>query len=309
MDYSTATLKKQLEIGFISSTTDLSPPDLEKHSSNDQSEKEIYQMALPRFTIRDLLEAGVHYGHTTRRWNPKMKPYIFGARNNIHIIDLQQTVPLLQQGLEVARQCVAKGGRVLFVATKQQAVQKVAQAAKNCGQYYINNRWLGGTLTNWKTVHQSIKRMREMKEVLDNPGGLKKKEVQLLSKKYEKLQANLGGISEMGGVPNLLIVIDTIKEKIAIEEASRLKIPVIAIVDSNSDPDGITYPVPGNDDAIRSLDLYLNLFSAAILEGLQESMAKAGYDLGASADLSPMDITDMAGHEGMQTATSSESTS
>ncbi len=261
-------------------------------------------MALPRFTIRDLLEAGVHYGHTTRRWNPKMKPFIFGARNNIHIIDLQQTVPLLQQALEVARQCVAKGGRILFVATKKQAVQKVAQAAKNCGQYYINNRWLGGTLTNWKTVHQSIKRMREMKEVLENPGHLKKKEIQLLNKKYDKLQANLGGISEMGGVPNLLIVIDTIKEKIAIEEATRLKIPLVAIVDSNSDPDDITYPVPGNDDAIRSLDLYLNLFSAAILDGLQESMTKAGYDLGASADLNPMDIADMAGHEGMQTVTS-----
>jgi small subunit ribosomal protein S2 len=278
--------------------------DLEKKFKQCSIGKGDLSMALPRFTIRDLLEAGVHYGHTTRRWNPKMKPFIFGARNNIHIIDLQQTVPLLQQALEVARQCVAKGGRILFVATKKQAVQKVAQAAKNCGQYYINNRWLGGTLTNWKTVHQSIKRMREMKEVLENPGHLKKKEIQLLNKKYDKLQANLGGISEMGGVPNLLIVIDTIKEKIAIEEATRLKIPLVAIVDSNSDPDDITYPVPGNDDAIRSLDLYLNLFSAAILDGLQESMTKAGYDLGASADLNPMDIADMAGHEGMQTVTS-----
>jgi small subunit ribosomal protein S2 len=242
-------------------------------------------MAIPSFTIRDLLEAGVHYGHMAQRWNPKMAPYIFGERNKVHIIDLQQTVPLLQRALEAIRDCVAKGGRILFVGTKAQGADLIREAATRCGQYFVNYRWLGGTLTNWKTVHQSIKRMKEMEQTLKDPGRMTKKEILKMNREYEKLQRSLGGISEMGGIPHILFVLDTIKETIAVREAYRLGIPVVAVLDTNSDPDLITYPFPGNDDATRSIKLYCELISSAVLEGLQSGLLSAGIDIGASAEL------------------------
>ncbi|NBT85624.1 MAG: 30S ribosomal protein S2 [Alphaproteobacteria bacterium] len=242
-------------------------------------------MAMPTFTMRQLLEAGLHYGHTTRRWNPKMSPFIFGVRNGIHIIDLEQTVPLLYKALQVIRDTVAGGGRVLFVGTKSQASEKIKEAAKKCGQYYINHRWLGGTLTNWKTVNQSIKRLKEMEEILENPGRLTKKEVLKMTRERDKLELALGGIRDMGGLPDALFVIDTNKEAIAIQEASRLGIPVIGVLDSNSDPEGITYPIPGNDDALRAIHLYCDLAAASVLDGLQAEMVSQGIDLGESATL------------------------
>lgn len=241
-------------------------------------------MAMPSFAMRQLLEAGVHYGHHTRRWNPKMSPYIFGVRNGVHIMDLQQSVPLLHQAMEAIRNTVAAGGRVLFVGTKSQASEKIKESAKRCGQYYINHRWLGGTLTNWKTVNQSIKRMKEMEERLSDVAGLTKKESLDLERNFNKLDMALGGIREMGGLPDILFVIDTNKEAIAIQEARRLNIPVVAILDSNSSPDGITYPIPGNDDALRAIGIYCELISGAILDGLQAEMTSAGIDLGASVE-------------------------
>jgi small subunit ribosomal protein S2 len=243
-------------------------------------------MSIPTFTMRQLLEAGTHYGHHTRRWNPKMAPYIFGVRNGIHIIDLEQTVPMLYRALEVIRNTVAAGGRVLFVGTKPQASEKVKEAAKRCGQYYINHRWLGGLLTNWKTVNQSIKRMKEMEERLESgTSGITKKEALDLHREYTKLELALGGIRDLGGVPDLLFVIDTNKEAIAIQEARRLGIPVVAIVDSNSDPKDVNYPIPGNDDAMRAIQLYCDLVAGAVLDGLQAEMVSAGIDLGESAEL------------------------
>jgi small subunit ribosomal protein S2 len=243
-------------------------------------------MALPIFSMRQLLEAGIHYGHHTRRWNPKMAPFLFGVRNNIHIIDLEQTVNLLHRALEAVRNTVAAGGRVLFVGTKPQASAKVKEAASKCGQYYINHRWLGGTLTNWKTVNQSIKRMKDQEERLSNQGqGLTKKEQLDLQREYTKLELALGGIRDMGGLPDLLFVIDTNKEAIAIQEAARLGIPVVGILDSNSDPVGVTFPIPGNDDAQRAIQMYCDLVAGAVLDGLQTEMANAGIDLGASAEL------------------------
>jgi small subunit ribosomal protein S2 len=242
-------------------------------------------MALPTFTMRQLLEAGVHFGHHTRRWNPKMAPYLFGVRNGIHIIDLQQTVPMLHRALEAARDAVAGGGRVLFVGTKRQATGPIAEAAKRCGQYYVNHRWLGGMLTNWQTISKSIHRLREMEERLaDENLGLTKKEILDLTRERDKLERALGGIKEMGGLPDMLLVIDTLKEAIAIKEATKLGIPVIAILDSNADPTGIAYPVPGNDDAMRAIDLYCQLFSDAVLDGLQQEMIHAGVDVGAAAE-------------------------
>lgn len=241
-------------------------------------------MALPSFTMRQLLEAGVHYGHHTRRWNPKMSPYIFGIRNGVHIIDLQQSVPYLHQAIEAIRNTVASGGRVLFVGTKAQASEKIKESAKRCGQYYINRRWLGGTLTNWKTVNQSIKRMKEMEERLNEASGLTKKESLDLERNFNKLDMALGGIREMGGLPDILFVIDTNKEAIAIQEARRLNIPVVAVLDSNSDPEGVTYPIPGNDDALRAIGLYCDLISSAVLDGLQAEMTSAGIDLGESTE-------------------------
>jgi small subunit ribosomal protein S2 len=241
-------------------------------------------MALPAFTMRQLLESGVHFGHHTRRWNPKMAPFLFGVRNNVHIIDLQQTVPMLEQALNAVRDVAANGGRVLFVGTKRQAAEPIAGAAKRCGQYYVNHRWLGGMLTNWKTISNSIRRLRELDEqITQETSGLTKKELLNLTRDRDKLERALGGIKEMGGLPDALFVIDTNKDAIAVDEARRLNIPVIAVVDSNSDPTNIKFPVPGNDDALRAIQLYCDLFSGAVLDGLQAEMKAAGVDVGAAA--------------------------
>ncbi len=239
-------------------------------------------MALPDFTMRGLLESGAHFGHQSHRWNPKMAPYIFGARNNIHIIDLAQTVPLLHQALKVVSDTVAKGGRVLLVGTKRQAQDQIAEAAKKSAQYYINARWLGGMLTNWKTISGSINRLRKLDEQLTTGAvGLTKKERLMLSREQERLERALGGIKDMGGVPDLIFVIDTNKEQLAIKEANRLKIPVAAILDTNSDPDGITYPIPGNDDAGRAIALYCDLIARAAIDGIGRSQGSSGVDVGS----------------------------
>lgn len=239
-------------------------------------------MSLPAFNMRQLLEAGVHFGHQSHRWNPKMAPFIYGARNNIHIVDLTQTTPLLHQALVKVSDTVAGGGRVLFVATKRQASDSIADAAKKSAQYFINHRWLGGTLTNWKTISQSIRRLRQLDEILADPQGRTKKEVLNLTRERDKLNQALGGIKDMGGTPDLLFVIDTNKEKIAIQEARKLGIPIVAIVDTNCDPDGIDFPVPGNDDAGRAITLYCDLVARAALDGLERSQTTAGVDIGAS---------------------------
>ena len=240
-------------------------------------------MALPEFSMRTLLEAGAHFGHQTHRWNPKMDRYIFGSRSNIHIIDLSQTMPLFHQALVAVRDVAAKGGRVLFVGTKRQAAEPVAEAAKRCAQYYMNNRWLGGTLTNWRTVSGSIARLRELEGILENGGeGRNKKELLTLQREKDKLELSLGGIKDMGSIPDIMFVIDTNKEAIAIQEARKLNIPVIAILDTNCDPDGITYPIPGNDDAARAIQLYCDLMADAVLDGLAAGQSAAGVDLGAS---------------------------
>ncbi|WP_309089757.1 30S ribosomal protein S2 [Phenylobacterium sp.] len=240
-------------------------------------------MALPDFSMRQLLEAGAHFGHQTHRWNPKMDKYIFGARSNIHIIDLSQTIPLLHQALVKVREVAAGGGRILFVGTKRQASDPIATAAKRCAQYYVNHRWLGGTLTNWRTVSGSIARLRELDSVISGEGqGRSKKELLQLTRERDKLELSLGGIKDMGGIPDLMFVIDTNKEAIAIQEARKLNIPVIAILDTNCNPDGITYPIPGNDDAARAIQLYCDLVADSILDGLAAGQAAAGVDLGAS---------------------------
>jgi len=247
-------------------------------------------MALPEFSMRQLLEAGAHFGHQTHRWNPKMDRYIFGSRSNIHIIDLSQSIPLLHQALVKVREVAAAGGRVLFVGTKRQASDPVATAAKRCAQYYVNHRWLGGTLTNWRTVSGSIARLRELEGVLSGEGaGRSKKELLQLTRERDKLELSLGGIKDMGGIPDIMFVIDTNKEAIAILEARKLNIPVIAILDTNCDPDGITYPIPGNDDAARALQLYCDLIADAVLDGLAAGQASSGVDLGAS--VAPMEPT------------------
>ena len=239
-------------------------------------------MALPEFTMRQLLEAGVHFGHQTQRWNPKMGEFIYGARNGIHIMDLTQTVPMLDAALNVIRDTVAKNGRILFVGTKRQAQKPVADAAERCAQYYMNHRWLGGTLTNWKTVSQSIKRLKAIDEKMENGAeGLTKKERLGMEREQTKLQASLGGIREMGGVPDLIFVIDVNKEDLAIAEAKKLGIPVVAIVDTNCSPDGIDYIIPGNDDAARAIALYCDLASRAALDGMSAQLGAAGVDLGA----------------------------
>ena len=242
-------------------------------------------MALPDFSMRQLLEAGAHFGHQTHRWNPKMERYIFGARANIHIIDLSQSIPLLHQALVKVREVAAGGGRVLFVGTKRQASEPIAAGAKRCAQYYVNHRWLGGTLTNWRTISQSIQRLRELEAVLEGEGGHRsKKELLQITRERDKLELSLGGIKDMGGIPDLMFVIDTNKEAIAIQEARKLNIPVVAILDTNSDPDGITYPIPGNDDAARALQLYCDLVADAVLDGLAAGQAAMGVDLGASVN-------------------------
>jgi small subunit ribosomal protein S2 len=251
-------------------------------------------MTIPSFTMRQLLEAGVHFGHHTRRWNPKMKPYLFGVRNGVHIIDLTQTVPMLEQAMKVVRDTVAAGGRVLFVGTKPAASERVAEAAKRCGQYFVNHRWLGGMMTNWQTISASIKRLRELDDKLAGDiVGLTKKETLDLSREREKLERSLGGIKEMGGLPDILVVIDTNKESIAVLEARKRGIPIVAILDSNSDPDGITYPVPGNDDAIRAISLYCELLSGAVLDGIREEIKAAGGDLGEVAEPAIEELPDV----------------
>jgi len=249
-------------------------------------------MAMPAFTMRQLLEAGVHFGHHTRRWNPEMEPYIFGVRNGIHIIDLEQTVPLLHRALQTVRDVAAGGGRVLFVGTKRQAQEPVSEAAKRCGQYFVNHRWLGGMLTNFKTISQSIKRLRDLDEHVNQPeSGLTKRELLELTRDRDKLERALGGIKEMGGLPDILFIIDTNKEAIAVQEANKLKIPVVAVLDSNSSPEGIAFPVPGNDDAMRAIHLYCDLVSGAVLDGLQAELAASGADMGARVVLPPEPVS------------------
>jgi small subunit ribosomal protein S2 len=232
--------------------------------------------------MRQLLESGAHFGHQTHRWNPKMEKFIFGSRSNIHIIDLSQSIPLLHQALVKVREVAASGGRILFVGTKRQASEPIATAAKRCAQYYVNHRWLGGTLTNWRTVSASIARLRELEGLLENEGqGRSKKELLQLTRERDKLELSLGGIKDMGGIPDLMFVIDTNKESIAILEARKLGIPVIAILDTNCNPDGITFPIPGNDDAARAIQLYCDLMADSILDGLAAGQAASGVDLGA----------------------------
>src|SRR5712675_1507279 len=243
------------------------------------------QMPMPDYSMRQLLEAGVHFGHQSHRWNPKMGSYIFGTRNNIHIIDLAQTVPMLHRALTAVSDTVAKGGRILFVGTKRQAQDGVAEAAKKSAQYFVNSRWLGGTLTNWKTISLSIKRLRKLDEMLDSgeAHGYTKKERLTLTRERDKLNRSLGGIKDMGGLPDLLFVIDTNKEDIAIKEAQRLGIPVAAVVDTNCNPDGITFVVPGNDDAGRAITLYCDLIAKAAIDGIGRAQGEMGVDTGAAA--------------------------
>ncbi len=242
-------------------------------------------MALPTFTMRQLLEAGVHFGHVVRRWNPQMAPYLFGVRNGVHIINLDQTVPLLHAAMKVVRNTVAEGGRVLFVGTKRQATETIAESASRCGQYYVNHRWLGGMLTNWQTISQSIKRLRELEEQLTAETTLlTKKETLQLTREQDKLERALGGIKEMGGLPDILFIVDTNREEIAAKEAIKLNIPIVAVLDSNSSPQGIAHPIPGNDDAIRAINIYCNLIAGAALDGLQQERRASGEDVGADAE-------------------------
>tara|TARA_B100000513_G_scaffold169672_1_gene85548 strand:+ start:78 stop:920 length:843 start_codon:yes stop_codon:yes gene_type:complete len=254
-------------------------------------------MAIPSFTMRQLLEAGVHFGHSTRRWNPKMASYLYGDRNGIHIIDLRQTVPMLHQALSAVRDVVASNGRILFVGTKRAAAPRIAEAAKKCGQYYVNHRWLGGMLTNWQTISKSIARLRELDEKLGGQEvqGLTKREQLGLTREQEKLERALGGIKDMGGLPDIIFLIDTNKEDIAVAEANKLGIPVVAVIDSNSDPAGITYPIPGNDDAIRAVSMYCNLVADSVLDGLSASLSQSGVDLGADENAGgPIEEADAA---------------
>ena len=243
-------------------------------------------MTMPNYTMKELLEAGIHFGHQLNRWNPKMEPYLFGERNGIHIIDLQQTFPLIHSALKVIRDIAAGGGRILFVGTKRQAQKLIAESAINSGQYYMNHRWLGGTLTNWKTISKSIVRLKSYDEILNKEdSGLTKKELVVIQRQRNKLEDSLGGIKDMGGLPDAIFVIDTNKEHIAIKEANVLKIPVIAVIDSNSNPDGVDFPIPGNDDATRAIAMYCKLVSESVLDGLQASFSNSGKDLGKSNNL------------------------
>ena len=232
-------------------------------------------MALPDYSMSELLEAGVHFGHQKHRWNPKMEPFIFGIRNNIHILDLSQTIPMLHNALSAVRDVTKSGGRILFVGTKRQGQEIIANAANDCAQYYMNHRWYGGTLTNWKTISNTIKRLRNIEELLENEdlSGLTKKELLKLNREKEKLDISIGGIKDMGGLPDLIFVLDTVKEQIAIEEATKLNIPIAAIIDSNSNPDGITFPIPGNDDSTKAISLFCDLISKAALDGIAKSQS------------------------------------
>lgn len=249
--------------------------------------------ALPDFSMRELIEAGVHFGHKTKRWNPRMAPYIYGARNDIHIIDLQQTVPMLHRALSAVRATVAKNGRILFVGTKRQASETIAESAKRCGQYYVDQRWLGGMLTNWSTIQNSIRQLRKYEELLaDAHSGLTKKEILTTQRNRDKLERSLGGIREMGGKPDLLFIIDTNREELAVKEAQKLGIPIVAIIDTNCSVDGIDFPIPGNDDATRAIKLYCQLISDAALSGLKANLSVKDSDFGAAAEPSEMESTD-----------------
>ncbi|MEM6677089.1 MAG: 30S ribosomal protein S2 [Pseudomonadota bacterium] len=264
-------------------------------------------MALPEFSLRQLLEAGVHFGHQTHRWNPRMASYIYGDRNGIHIIDLTQTVPLLDAALQAMRDTVAKGGRILFVGTKRAAQQPLADAAVRSAQYFMNHRWLGGTLTNWKTVSNSINRLRDLDEQLDGGAtGFTKRERLGLERERNKLTLSLGGIRELGGLPDMLFVIDTNKEALAIAEAQKLGIPVVAILDSNCDPTGVTYPIPGNDDASRAIALYCDLAARSVLDGMASQMGEAGFDLGEMEELPEEVLPEAAAAEGEAVAEPAE---
>ena len=237
-------------------------------------------MALPDYSMSELLEAGAHFGHQKHRWNPKMEPFIFGVRNNIHILDLSQTIPLLHRALTAVRDVTKSGGRILFVGTKRQGQEIIANAANDCAQYYMNHRWYGGTLTNWKTISNTIKRLRTIEDLLENDdlSGLTKKELLKLNREKEKLDTSIGGIKDMGGLPDLIFVLDTVKEQIAIQEATKLNIPIAAIIDSNSNPDGVTYPIPGNDDSTKSISLFCDLISKAALDGIAQSQNETSTD-------------------------------
>ncbi len=251
-------------------------------------------MTLPTFTMRQLLEAGVHFGHHTRRWNPKMAPYIFGKRNNIHIINLERTVPMLQEALEAVQNIARNGGKFLFVGTKRSASDLIANAATNCGQYYVNHRWLGGMLTNWETVSKSIKKLNDLEERISSGeiNSLTKKERLNIERQKEKLDLTLGGIKNMNGIPDALFIIDTNKESIAVLEANNLNIPVIAICDTNTNPSGVDYPIPGNDDALRAISLYCDLIAASVLKGLESNLEESGVDIGESQDLAEKKLID-----------------
>tara|TARA_B100000242_G_scaffold115279_2_gene80420 strand:- start:1813 stop:2805 length:993 start_codon:yes stop_codon:yes gene_type:complete len=242
-------------------------------------DKEV-NMALPDYSMSELLEAGAHFGHQKHRWNPKMEPFIFGVRNNIHILDLSQTIPLLHKALTAVRDVTKSGGRILFVGTKRQGQEIIANAANDCAQYYMNHRWYGGTLTNWKTISNTIKRLRTIEDLLENDdlSGLTKKELLKLNREKEKLDTSIGGIKDMGGLPDLIFVLDTVKEQIAIQEATKLNIPIAAIIDSNSNPDGVTYPIPGNDDSTKSISLFCDLISKAALDGIAQSQNETSAD-------------------------------
>ena len=256
-------------------------------------------MSLPTFTMRQLLEAGVHFGHHTRRWNPKMEPYIFGKRNSIHIINLEKTVPMLYEALEAIQSIAKNGGKFLFVGTKRSASDLIAQAATNCGQYYVNHRWLGGMLTNWETVSKSIKKLKNLEERISSGeiNNLTKKERLNIERQKEKLDLTLGGIKNMNGIPDALFIIDTNKEAIAVLEANNLNIPVIAICDTNTNPSGVDYPIPGNDDALRAISLYCDLIAASVLKGLESNLEESGVDIGESQVLAEEKIMDDASIE------------
>ncbi len=271
-----------LHAGFLNQCFSFERP---KPAEEELEHKE-KNMSVPQFTMRQLLEAGVHFGHHTRRWNPKMRPFIFGVRNGVHILDLQQTQPLLQIALTEIRNIVSKGGRILFVGTKRQAQLTIAESAKRCGQYYVNERWLGGMMTNWKTITASINRLREVEIILNgDQSGYTKKELLMMTRERNKLESSIGGIKDMGGQPDALFVIDTNKEEIAIKEANKLGIPVFGVVDSNGSLDGVDYVIPGNDDALRAIDLYCELVVGAVLDGLKVELKSSGKDLGAAEEV------------------------
>lgn len=258
-------------------------------------------MALPTFTLRQLVESGCHFGHSTRRWNPRMAPFLYGIRDGVHIIDLQQTLPMLQRAMEKVREVTSSGGRVLFVGTKRQAQDIIADSARKCGQYYVNHRWLGGMLTNWKTISNSIRRLRELEEMFETGAvnSFTKREQLSLTREMGKLDRALGGIKDMGGLPDVLFIVDVTKEDLAVAEARKLGIPVVAVIDSNANPEGVDFPVPGNDDAIRAITLYCDLIAGSVLSGIQAEMTAAGVDIGA-AEEAPVEVALVAEDDSAQ---------